>query len=320
MSQSHDAPSRLALVSAFAAIYLIWGSTYLAIRFAIETLPPFLMAGVRFLIAGGVMYLWARRRGAAAPSRLHWRSAAIVGCLLLVGGNGGVVWAQQRVPSGMAALLVSLVPLWIVLLDWVRPGGVRPGPSLVLGVLAGLAGVVWLVGPERALGAERLDPVGTAVLVFACLCWATGSLYSRGAPLPSAPALGIAMEMLVGGVVLTLLGLAAGEAGTVDLAAASARSWLALAYLVVFGSLIGFSAYVWLLRVADTAKVATYAYVNPVIAMFLGWLLAGEALTLRAASAAAVILGAVALITLQRRPGGTGSGPALAVPRPKAPE
>jgi drug/metabolite transporter (DMT)-like permease len=312
----HGAPPRWKLVAAFGAIYLIWGSTYLAIRFAIETLPPFLMAGARFLVAGGLMMLWVRGSGAAPPTRAQWRAAAIVGTLLLVAGNGGVVWAQQRVPSGMAALLVSLVPLWIVLLDWLRRGGVRPEGAVFFGVLAGLGGVAWLVGPEQALGAERLDPVGAAVLVFACLSWATGSLYSRGAELPASPALGIGMQMLIAGGILTLLGTLRGELVGIDLGQASLRSWLALGYLVVFGSIVGFSAYVWLLRVADTAKVATYAYVNPVIAILLGWGLAGEELTLRALSASAVIVAAVALITVKRRPSGSGSGPALAVPRP----
>jgi drug/metabolite transporter (DMT)-like permease len=297
MSAPESRPSRLSIAAAFAAVYLVWGSTYLAIRFAIETLPPFLMAGVRFLTAGAILYLWARWRGAPAPEPRHWRPAAIVGGFLLLGGNGGVVWAEQRVASGLAALLVATVPLWIVLFSALGPGGRRPGARVLVGVALGLVGMALLVGPGEIAGGPGADPLGAAVLVLASVSWAIGSLYSRRAPLPSSPLVATAMEMLAGGALLVLAGLASGEAARLDLAAASPRSLLAFGYLVALGSLVGFTAYVWLLRVAAPARVATYAYVNPVVAVLLGWALAGEPLTPRILVAAAVIVAAVVAIT-----------------------
>jgi len=301
-----ERPSTAKVVAAFAAVYVIWGSTYLAILYAIETLPPFLMAGVRFLIAGAVLYAWAWLRGARRPTRLHWKSALIVGGLLLLGGNGGVVWSEQRVASGLAALLVATVPLWMVLLEWMQRDGTRPDGRTLFGVALGLVGLALLVGPNALLGGERVDLLGAGVLVLGSLSWATGSLYARRAPLPESPLLGTAMEMLAGGALLTLLGLAVGEAGAVDLGAVSSRSFLSLLYLIVFGSLVGFTAYTWLLGVSTPARVSTYAYVNPVVAVLLGWAFAGEPLTPRMALAAAVIVGAVAAITsgqaARRRP------------------
>jgi drug/metabolite transporter (DMT)-like permease len=295
-----DRPRRWQLVSAFAAVYLVWGSTYLAIKIAIESLPPFWMAASRFLIAGALLYVWARRRGEARPTRVHWRSALIVGGLLLMGGNGGVVYAEQRVPSGLAALLVATAPLWMVMLDGAGRGWRRPPVQVLLGVGLGLAGVALLVGPGRFAGGHGIDPLGAGVLLFAELCWAAGSLYSRRAPLPASPLLGTAMEMLAGGACLLVAGLLAGEWQRLDLAAATPRSLLAVAYLVVFGSLVAFTAYVWLLRVSTPALVATHAYVNPVVAVFLGWAFAAEPVTGRTMLAAAVIVGAVMLIVTYR--------------------
>ena len=288
---------RAEILLAFAAIYVIWGSTYLAIRFAIETLPPFLMAASRFLVAGPLLYAWARWRGAARPSPGHWRAAAVVGALLLLGGNGAVVWAEQRVPSGVTALLVAMVPLWMVLLDWLRPGGVRPTVAVFSGVALGLAGLVLLVGPEQILGGEHVDHAGALALAFGCLTWSIGSVYSRHAPLPASPQLATAMEMVAGGALLLVASLARGEWQQLDAQAISLRSLAALAYLVVFGSLVALTAYVWLLRQTTPARVSTYAYVNPVVAMLLGWALAGEPLTARTLLAAAVIVGGVVLIT-----------------------
>ncbi len=306
------APRRSWVILAFAAVYLIWGSTYLAIRFAIETLPPFLMAGTRFVIAGGLLYGWARWRGAGKPARTHWWAAVIVGGLLLLGGNGSVVWAQLRVPSGVAALLVALVPCWMVLLDWLRPGGTRPAPQVFLGLLLGLVGLAWLIGPDAIMGGGRVDLVGAAVLAFASLSWAAGSIFSRHLPTASPPLLTIGMQQLAGGACLLAFAALAGDFGRLDLAAVSTRSSLALVYLVAFGSIIGFSAYMWLLRVSTPARVSTYAYVNPVVAVLLGWGLADEALTARIGVAAAVIIAGVALITLApRRPERTGPAPAI---------
>jgi drug/metabolite transporter (DMT)-like permease len=290
-------PRRTHILAAFAAVYLIWGSTYLGIRIAIETIPPFLMAGFRFVIAGAVLYAWLRVRGVERPLRVHWRSAAIIGALMVLGGNGVVTWSEQRVASGLAALLVAMVPLWIVLLDWLRPGGNQPPVVVVAGVVLGLLGMVLLIDPANLAGGLRIDVIGAGAVVFAALFWAGGSLYSRYAPLPDRQQMGTALEMLIGGVLLVLAGSATGEWARFDLAAITARSWLAFAYLIVFGSLIAFSAYLWLLKASTPAKAATYAYVNPVVALFLGWALAGEPLGPRVLVAAAIVLGAVVIVT-----------------------
>ncbi|HET7091052.1 MAG TPA: drug/metabolite exporter YedA [Anaerolineae bacterium] len=289
-------PARWRMLVAFAAIYTIWGSTYLAIRFAIETMPPFLMGGARYLIAGAILYALTRRSRAAAVPRIHWRSAFIVGGLLLLGGNGGVIWAEQVIPSGLAALLIATVPLWMALLNWLRGDNVRPNLGVTLGLALGLLGIVFLVSPGESAGGDQVNSLGVLVLVLAALSWSIGSLYSRKAQLPAEPLLATAMEMLAGGALLLVAGLLTGEAGQLRLDQVSPRSLLALGYLIVFGSLVGFSAYVWLLRVSTPARVSTYAFVNPVVAVFLGWALAGESLTPRTLVAAAVIVTAVVLI------------------------
>lgn len=291
-------PSNLAIWTALIAVYIVWGSTYLAIRFVVETMPPFLTAGARFLIAGAVLYAFSRLRGDQAPLRIEWRSAAIVGFFLLVGGNGGVMWAEQRVASGIAALMIASVPLWIALLDSLRPGGRRPERWVILGVLVGFAGIIILIGPAQVIGIEgQVDLLGAGILLLASLSWAVGSLYNRGAKLPASPLLGTGMEMLLGSAGLFILGTLSGEWSQVDLSAVSTQSWLGLIYLIVFGSWIGFVSYIWLLRVAPTMLVSTYAYVNPLVAIFLGSLLAGEELTPRVLLAAIAILGSVAMIT-----------------------
>jgi len=286
------------VLAAFAAVYLIWGSTYLAIKFAIETLPPFLMAGVRFVIAGGLLYA-IRRPGRPKRTGVEWKSAAIVGVLLLAGGNGGVVWAQQWVPSGLAALMVATVSIWMVLIDWLFAAGPRPGKLLMLGLVWGLAGVGLLVSSEQ-IGAGTTESLwGGIVLLLAALSWAAGSIYARGARLPRSPLITTAMQMICGGAVLLIMGLAAGEGARLAEASISLKSVLALAYLIVVGALIGYSAYVWLLRVSTPARVSTYAYVNPVVAVLLGWLLADEQLDLRAALAMGVILSSVVVVTIR---------------------
>lgn len=293
--------SGLAIWSALIAVYIVWGSTYLAIRFVVETMPPFLAAGFRFLIAGGVLYIFTRLRGDKAPLRLEWRSAAIVGFFLLVGGNGAVMWAEQRVASGIAALMIASVPLWIALLDAIRPGGRRPDRWVIVSVLAGFAGIIILIGPAQFIGIEdRVDLVGIAVLLFAAFSWAIGSLYNRGANLPASPLLGTGMEMLAGGLGLLILGTVVGEWSQMEFAEFSTNSLLGFAYLVVFGSWVGFASYIWLLRVAPITLVSTYAYVNPLVAILLGSLLAGEALTTRVMLAALFILGSVVVITMNR--------------------
>jgi drug/metabolite transporter (DMT)-like permease len=287
------------LVSAFAIVYVVWGSTFLAILFAIQTLPPFLMASVRFLVAGSVVYAWSRFvAGAAAPSRAHWQGTAIVGVLLLLGGNGLLVWSEQRVPSGVAALLVGTVPCFMALIDWLRPGGLRPTGHVVAGLLLGLVGLVWLIGPDALMGGGRADFIGATAVVLGSFSWALGSIYARHAASPPSPFLSTAMQMLAGGGALLVLSVLLGEPWSFDASAVSLRSMLGLLYLIVFGSIVAFSAYIWLLHNSTPARVSTYAYVNPVIAVLLGWALAGEALTARIAVAAAIIVSGVALITL----------------------
>jgi drug/metabolite transporter (DMT)-like permease len=283
--------------AALGIVYVVWGSTYLAIRVAIETLPPFLMAATRFLVAGSVLFVFstAIRRGGRAKDPIgpaQWRAAAIVGGALLLGGNGGVVWAEQRIPSGVAALLVAMLPLWMAILDRVCFGRRLSRRGLV-GLALGFSGLVLLVGRIDHGG---VDPVGALVCMLASFSWAAGSVYARTAPLPHRPLVATAMEMLAGGFLLTLVGIAAGEFGRVRLDAFSARSVLALAYLIVFGSLLAFSAYIWLLHSAPLPLVATYAYVNPVVAVVLGWALLAEPITPRMMLAGAVIVTAVALI------------------------
>lgn len=296
-----DAPTTLKLVLAFAAVYVIWGSTYLAIRIAIESIPPFTMAGARFLVAGVLLYGWALALGAERPTRRQVVNTAVVGALLLLGGNGAVVWAEQWVASGLVALLVAVVPLWMVVVDWLWGGGSRPGPVLVGGLLWGLVGVGLLVGGSEIAAGPR-DLAGGVVVLLGGLAWAVGSIHSRRVPMPSRPRMGTALQMLWGGLLLLLAGGLTGEWARVDPEAITVRSALALAYLVVFGSLVAFSAYIWLLRVTTPARVSTYAYVNPVVALFLGWALADEALTGRTLLAGFIILSAVAVITARGRP------------------
>ncbi|MBA3531125.1 MAG: drug/metabolite exporter YedA [Ardenticatenales bacterium] len=298
---SGGAPSRWHVIAAFAAVYVIWGSTYLAIRFAIETIPPLLMAGTRYFAAGALLYGWLRMRGAAAPSWLHWRYSLIIGAFLLLGGNGAVTWAEQLIPSGLAALLVALVPLWMVLLDWLQ-GNSRLNERVIFGLILGLVGLVLLIDPSRVMGGQTFNPLGVLVVIGASLSWAIGSVYSRRASLPESAMLATAMEMLAGGALLVVVGLLAGEGARLNLDAVSLKSALAFIYLIVFGSLVAFTAYIWLLQVSTPARVSTYAYVNPVVAVFLGWAFAGEALTMQTALAAAVIVAAVGLITSHRQP------------------
>jgi drug/metabolite transporter (DMT)-like permease len=298
----HTAPaSRAQIVAAFAAVYVIWGSTYLAIQFAIQTLPPFLMAAVRFLVAGAIVYAWARwREGASTGTRSEWGQSAVVGGFLLLGGNGAVVWAEQRVPSGVAALLVATVALWMVGLEWARPNGTRPTLPVIGGVLLGLVGVGVLVGPQQLVGGGAVDAVGAAALIAGSLSWAVGSLASRSPRMPRSVMLGTGMQMLAGGVMLLVAGLLRGEGVDIRWHEMTAESLAALAYLVVFGSLVGFTAYIWLLGHVSAASVSTYAYVNPVVAVLLGWALAGEPITARTLVAGGVIVAAVALITVGR--------------------
>lgn len=288
-------PSRLSVVAAFAAVYVIWGSTYLAIRWGVAEIPPFLMAGGRFLGAGAVFVALAARSGAARPTARDWLMTAIIGLLMAAGGNGLVSWSLQRVPSGISALLVAMVPFWVALGDWLRPGGTRPPGRVVLGLALGFAGVALLVNPTDIAGARSLDAVGAGVIVAASLLWATGSVVSRYAPQPSSQWLSSGMQMLGGGVVLMAMSAAAGEFSGFDWSRVSLTAFGAWFYVAAFGS-VAYGCYLWLLKASTPAKAATYAYVNPVIALVLGYLLADETLTLWSLGCSVVVLAGVLLV------------------------
>jgi len=288
---------RSRIVAAFAAVYVVWGSTYLAIRYAVQSMPPFLMAGARFIVSGAILYAWARNRGARAPTARQWRDATITGVLMLCFGNGAVGWAEQSVPSGLAALLVAVVPLWMVLIDWARPNGERPTRLVIAGVIVGFAGLVVLIGPDALTGGDPAFSVAALVLIGASFAWACGSVFNRFGARPDSAALSTGLQMIGGSVGLVAVGLLRGEAAQIHLGQISVPSWIGWLYLVTFGSLVGFTAYIYLLKTVSPAKASTYAYVNPLVAVVLGWMIAGESVTARTLAAAAVILTGVAMIT-----------------------
>jgi drug/metabolite transporter (DMT)-like permease len=285
--------------AALGVVYVVWGSTYLAIRVTIETIPPMISASLRFLLAGSILYAFAIRRGDREdrPTRAQWRSAAIVGALLFLGGNGGVVWAEQRIPSGIAALLVATVPLWMALIGFVGLKERLPRIA-VAGLLVGFAGAALLIRPS---GEGAVDTLGALVVVGASLSWAVGSLYSRRAPLPKRPLVSASMQMLCGGVALGVAGIAGGELGRIELGDISRSSALAFLYLIFFGAIAAFSCYAWLLRVAPTSLVSTYAYVNPAVAVALGWAIVDEHVEPMTFLAGAIIVVAVAMIVTARQ-------------------
>lgn len=304
--RSPEMTHRLHVWVALGLVYVIWGSTYLAISYVVETVPPMLGMGMRFLLAGAILYTWVRLRGGARPTRANWRAAAIVGILLLLGGNGIVAWSEQLVPSGLAALLVSTTPLWMALIDWLRPGGMRPSLAVGIGLALGFIGVLLLIGPDILAGGATLHATGPLAIIsliavpLASLSWASGSIYSRSAKMPASPALGTAMEMLAGGAAMLIVSIFVGEPAHIHLQLITSRSVLGFLYLVVFGSLVAYSAYTWLLRTTPLSLTSTYAYVNPVVAVFLGWAFHGESLTPLTMIAAAVIVAAVGVITTFR--------------------
>ncbi len=287
---------RLKVIIAFALVYVVWGSTYLAIRFAIGTIPPFLMVGTRFVIAGAALYLFARWRGGARPTAMQWRNTAIAGGLMLMVGNGLLSWAELRVPSGLAALIVATVSLWMVLLTW-WVGGPRPGRYAIVGIVVGLAGVALLVG--RGKGA--VDAVGALAVIAASIGWALGTVFIKRADRPASTFVMTGMEMLSGGAINIIVGLMTGESAHLHIAAISRASLLGLIYLIIFGSWVGYSAYTYLVEnVTSPAQLGTYAYVNPCIALLLGWLIAGETIGARTIIAMGIIVGAVVLLTMQQ--------------------
>lgn len=298
-SLSSTSPRPALVWSALFIVYVVWGSTYLAIKVAIESMPPLLMAGARFAIAGGLLYGLLRLRGHRLDGMVPWRNAFLVGTALLAGGNGGVSWAEQTVPSGIAALVIGSVPLWFALVDWIRPGGTAPSRRTWTGIALGFVGLAILATP--AAGGQPVDPAGLVVLLVACVLWASGSIYSRYTPNPGSPWLTVSAQMICGGLVLLSASAVSGETAKFDWHGVSARSLWALVYLIVAGSWIGFSAYIWLLRATTPARVSSYAYVNPVVAVLLGWAVLGEPLTPRIGIAATVILAGVIALTLPAR-------------------
>lgn len=293
-------PKRSSLWLAFAAIYLIWGSTYLAIRVAVHSLPPFAMASTRFLIAGLVMLALVRLKGPLRLQPIHWRDNLIVGTLLLLGGNGLVSLAETNIPSGITSLIIGMQPLVMVLTEWAWRGGSKPGAVTLAALLLGFAGVAWLAAPWDQSDAGPLPLGGLLAIVFACIFWALGSIYSRHAKNPAPPFTAAGLQMLCGSVSLGLVAALRGEWKAEVFAAAPGNAWLAVSYLVVFGSLLGFSAFAWLMKHSTPARVATYAYINPIVAVFLGWLILGEEVGARTLTASIVIVAAVAVITVQK--------------------
>jgi drug/metabolite transporter (DMT)-like permease len=304
VNQSAGAPATLRTPSfktwaALSAVYLIWGSTYLAIRFTVESTPPFLSAAARFLVSGSALYLWRRWCGDPTPRRHEWHNVTIIGILLLVGGNGAVVWAARYIPSSLAALLVATCPLWMLLFDFLRPGGDQPGARALTGIVIGFCGAVLLIG-WSANGAAINSFIGAVVVVVGSVFWAGGSIYAKTAKLPSSPLLIAGMEMLSGGAALLLIALMVGELDGFELAQVSQRSAVGWTYLTVIGP-IAFVAYAWLLRNAPIPLVATYSYVNPLVAMFLGYFLGKEILAPRVLLAAGLIIGSVVLVSARKR-------------------
>ena len=290
-----SSPSGLKVILGFLCIYVIWGSTYLAIRFGVETIPPFLLAGARFFVGGLLFFLWAKMRGVPNPKPAHWLPAIIIGALLAAGGNGLVSWAEKSVPSGIAALLVAMVPLFIVLIDWLRPNGTHPNWIVMSGVVLGFGGVAFLINPTSIGGLTEIDTFGSTLIIFACLFWALGSVYSRYSPQPVSQIQFAGMQMLGGGAIALLIGIFGGELNALNLSAVTPLSFWSWVYLTTIGS-FAFGVYIWLLKASTPARVATYAYVNPVIAMFLGAILANETLTSWTLLCSAVIIAAVIII------------------------
>ena len=288
------------VLGAFAAIYLVWGSTFLAIRYALESIPPFMLVGLRCVGAGALLFAWVRIRGEANPPWREWRSAAVAGFFYFVLCHGSVAWAEQHVPSGLAAVVMALIPIWVILLDWLRPGGARPNRVVLLGVALGFAGLVVLIGPGVVSNGIMSGGLVTGVLALAALAWAGGTVYNRYVHGTASPGAMSAMQLLAGGAALLLAGAVRGEAAELAAHALPMQALVSLGYLIVFGSLLTFSAYTWLLRVRPAEQVATYAYVNPLVAVALGWAFAGEQVTAITLVATALIVGAVTLIVTYR--------------------
>lgn len=282
---------------ALITLYIVWGSTYLGIKVAIETIPPFFHAGIRFLVSGLIILAWQKAAKQEMPTRKQWVSTAIIGTLLLLGGNGLVAWAEQFIPSGIAALIIATVPLSLVIMEALRPGGIKPTWQAIVGLVIGFIGIFILAGPSEISGSQsNLDPFGVAALLTATVLWALGSIYSKTADLPKASMVTTGAEMLMGSIGLFIVSLLTGELNGWDPSGVSTRSIIGVVYLIFIGSIVGFGSYIWLLQNAPISLVATYAYVNPIVAVLLGYFFGNEALEPRTWIAAAIIIGAVIFI------------------------
>jgi drug/metabolite transporter (DMT)-like permease len=288
------------LVLAFAAVYFIWGSTYLAMRYAIQTLPGFLMAATRFILAGSILFAWAWWHGARPYGPRSWRYAFTAGFLLLLLGNGTVVVAVHWVPSGVTALLLSTTALWVAILEWILPGGRHPGGRVTTGILMGFLGVVMLIGVGD-FRSGTLDLLGVGTLALSSIAWAYGTIYSRNVQIAKSPLMTSAMQMLFGGVLLFMAGILNGDLSRLTLDTVSLKSVLAFVYLTFFGSIVAFTAYGWLVKATSPSRAITSSYVNPVVAILLGWALASEPLTYRMMLAMLTILLSVAVTTTAKR-------------------
>jgi len=293
-------PSRTAFIVAFASIYIIWGSTYLGIRVAVETIPPFLMGAGRFILAGSVLLFLVQRGSATWPTARQWRDNAVIGTFLLLGGNGFVSWAEQTLPSGLTALIIGIQPVFMVLTEWFWPGGHRPTRTTFVGLFLGFVGIVFLTAPWESTTTSGVNLPAVFLVLLACASWAFGSIWSRHVKNPAPPFQASALQMLGGSAALFLGGVVHGELSKFHLSAMSGQSVGAFFYLAFVGSLVGFSTFVWLMKHTTPARVSTYAYVNPVVAVFLGWLILHEPITTRTVMAAAIIVTAVVIITTQK--------------------
>ena len=310
---------RTRILLAFASVYLVWGSTYLFIKYAIESVPPFLLGASRFVVAGALLFGLASWRGSGALHRRDWMLALATGVLMLGAGNGAVAWAEQTVPSGIVALIVSAVPIMIVLIDWLRPRGARPTPAVFIGLALGSIGMVVLIGPKAIIGQGHVDTVAAIALLAGCVSWAFGSILTRGKSHRVSPLLFASVQMIAAGLALAIASLSLREPAAFAISQVTAKSAWSWLFLTLVGSIVGYTAYVYLLGTVSATKASTYAYVNPIIAVVLGWAFASEPLSLRTLAAAAIILSGVALITLKQGAFGhpTGEHP---IPTPREPE
>ena len=290
---------RMRLLGAFFCVFVVWGTNFLAIRYMVETIPPLMGMGVRSVIAGIILYGWGRVRGGTRPDAAEWKAAALVGAFFFLGAHGTLAWGQTRVPSGIAALIMATIPVWLVVVDWLGARGKRPGSGVWLGLACGVAGLVVLTDPRTIQGTGSL--AGFLVLVASPPCWAIGSIIARGQPKNQPLTMITGMQLITGGTLLLGASLVLGEFRGFDVTAVSARSLTALGYTIVFGSVLTLTAYLWLLNEVSAAVVGTYAFINPMIAVAMGWAFAGELVTPRVAIAGALILLGVGIIFLTQR-------------------